>query len=119
MIDDLIAYVHACLCAYVHACLSDQNLFVFVHFLTDCLIKAKIIEELKYLFLMRKLLRKMVVFSEFSFWFSFDCRTRILAWVKMSAVKLHGLFQFELKIYSCENVKISQNESGKNSDKTF
>ena len=53
---------------------------------------------------MRKLLRKMVVFSEFSFRFY---RTRIPARVKILAVKLHGLFQFELKIYACEFVEIS------------
>ena len=89
---------------FVRACLSDLNLFVFVHFVTDRLIKTKIIEELKYLSLMRKLLRKVVVFSEFSFRISFDYRTRIPSQVKMSAVKLHGLFQFELQIYSCENI---------------
>ena len=53
---------------------------------------------------MRKLLRKVAVLLEFSFWFLFDYRIRIPARVKMSAVKLHGLFQFELKIYSCENI---------------
>ena len=53
---------------------------------------------------MRKLLRKLAVLLEFSFWFSFDYRTRITARVKMSVVKLHRLFQFELKIYSCENI---------------
>ena len=91
-------------CAYVRACLSDRDLFVFVHFLTDCLIKTKIFEELKYLSLMRKLLRKIAIFSEFGVRFSFDYQTRILARVKMSAIKLHGLFQFELKIYSRENI---------------
>ena len=53
---------------------------------------------------MRKLLRKLPVLLEFSFRFSFDYRTRIPARVKMSVVKLHGLFQFELKIYSCESI---------------
>ena len=71
---------------YVSACLSDPNLFVFVHFVIDCLMKTKINEELKYLSLMRKLLRKMAVFSEFSFRFSFNYRTRIPARVKLSAV---------------------------------
>ena len=65
---------------------------------------------------MRKLLRKMAIFSEFSFRFSFKYWTRILARVKMLAVKLHGVFQFELKIYSCEH---SKNEIGKNSDRTY
>ena len=45
----------------------------------------------------------MAVFSEFSFWFY---RTRIPAQVKILTVKLHGLFQFELKIYLCENVRM-------------
>ena len=46
----------------------------------------------------------MAIFSEFSFRFSFKYWTRIPAQVKMLAVKLHGLFQFKLKIYSCENI---------------
>ena len=71
-----------------------------IHLVTDCLRKTKITEELKYLSLMRKLVRKVAVFLEFSFRFSFDYRTRIPALVTMTAVKLHGLFfQFELKIY--------------------
>ena len=71
----MCTYVRECLSVCVcHACLSlsDRNLFVFVHFVTDCLIKTKVIEELKYLSLMRKLLRKMAIFSNFSFRFSFD-----------------------------------------------
>ena len=85
--------------------------------MTDCLIKTKITEELKYLSWMINVIRKVVVFSEFSFWFSFNYPTRIPARVETSAVKLHGLFQFELKIYSCE---MSYNESGlkgRNKDK--
>ena len=46
----------------------------------------------------------MAVFLEFSFRFSFNYWTRIPGQVEMLAAKLHTRLQFELKIYSCENI---------------
>ena len=50
---------------------------------------------------MRKLLRKMAVFSEFSFWFY---RTRIPAQDINS--QFTWTISFELKIYLCENIRM-------------